>query len=79
MINELDCVVLTHDIPEHGLVQGDVGAVVHVHNSGKAFEVEFVTASGQTIALLTLTPQDVRPRKDREVLHVRELAQQIPA
>ncbi len=79
MINELDCVVLTHDVPEHGLAQGDLGAVVHVHGSGAAFDVEFVTASGQTIALLTLTPQDVRPRKDREVLHVRELPERLPA
>ncbi|MBI2163747.1 MAG: DUF4926 domain-containing protein [candidate division NC10 bacterium] len=28
MIRELDTVVLTHDIPEHGLKRGDVGAVV---------------------------------------------------
>ena len=43
MIRELDAVVLTHDIPEHGLKKGDVGAVVHCYADGAAWEVEFVT------------------------------------
>jgi hypothetical protein len=38
-------------------------------------EVEFVTAEGRTIALLTLTQADIRPIGGREVLHVRELVQ----
>jgi len=46
MIQELDTVVLTHDIEEYGLKQGDVGAVVHCYSDGAAFEVEFVTAVG---------------------------------
>ena len=75
MFRKLDAVVLTHDIDEHGLKQGDVGAVVHCYRDGAAFEVEFVTAEGRTIALLTLTQVDIRPIGGREVLHVRELAQ----
>ncbi len=74
MIKELDSVVLTHDIKEYGLTQGDIGAVVHAYGDGKAFEVEFVTAEGGTIAVLTLTEEDIRPMKDKEILHVRELA-----
>ncbi len=73
MIRELDSVVLTHDIDSHGLKQGDVGAVVHLHEGGTAFEVEFVSAEGRTVALLTLTAAEVRPMKGREILHVREL------
>jgi uncharacterized protein DUF4926 len=73
MINELDMVVLTHDISEHGLQQGDVGAVVHVYSAGAAFEVEFATAEGRTIAVLTLTATDVRPMAAGEILHVREV------
>jgi hypothetical protein len=61
MIRELDAVVLTRDIEEHGLKQGDLGAVVHCYTNGMAFEVEFVTAEGKTVALLTLAPQDIRP------------------
>ena len=58
MIRELDTVVLTHDIEEHSLKQDDVGAVVHCYSDGAAFEVEFVTAEGKTIALLTLNLGD---------------------
>lgn len=77
MIRELDTVVLTHDIAEHGLRQGDVGAVVHCYRDDTAFEVEFVTAEGKTVALLTLDRADIRLIGGREVLHVRELAQAI--
>jgi len=73
MIRELDTVVLTHDIEEHGLKEGDVGAVVHCYSDGEAFEVEFVTAEGRTVALLTLTHADIRPMGSTEILHVREL------
>jgi hypothetical protein len=74
MIRELDLVVLTHDIVEHCLKQGDVGTVVHCYGDGEAFEVEFVTAEGTTVALLTLTLVDIRPIGSREILHVREVA-----
>lgn len=73
MIRELDTVALTHALPECGLVAGDVGAVVHRYPNGAAFEVEFVTAAGETVAVVTLTPSDVRPLLGREILHVREL------
>ncbi len=74
MIHELDTVVLTHDIPGHGLKMGDVGAVVHEYAEGKAYEVEFVTAEGKTVAVLTLTPEDIRPMRKGGILHARELA-----
>lgn len=73
MINELDTIVLSHDIEEYGLQQGDIGAVVHVYQDAAAYEVEFVTGEGETVALLTLTAEDIRPMNDREILHVREL------
>lgn len=74
MIKELDTVVLTHDIKEHGLTSGDIGAVVHCYSDSNAYEVEFVTAEGKTIAVLTLNTDDIRPMKDREILHAREIA-----
>lgn len=77
MVQELDTVVLTRDIPEHGLQQGDMGAVVHCYREGMAFEVEFVTTDGSTIALLMLGQADIRPMTGREVLHARELAELI--
>lgn len=74
MIRELDAVVLTHDLNEHGLKGGDVGAVVHHYSDVSAFEVEFVAAEGRTIAVVTLTKDDIRPMGRDEILHVRELA-----
>ncbi len=74
MIQELDTVVLTHDVPELGLKRGDVGAVVHRYADRGAFEVEFVTAEGKTVAVLTLTEGDIRPMRSGEILHARELA-----
>ena len=76
MIRELDTVVLTRNIEEHGLKTGDVGAVVHCYSDGDAFEVEFVTAEGRTITVLSLTLADIRLMNNKEILHVREIAQQ---
>ena len=50
MIKELDTVVLAKDLKEYQLTRGDVGAVVHVYEGGKAYEVEFVT-KGKKAAL----------------------------
>ncbi len=71
MIRELDTVVLTKDLEIYGLKLGDVGAVVHCYADGKAFEVEFVTGEGKTIAVVTLTEGDIRPMRHEEILHVR--------
>ncbi len=48
----LDTVVLAHDVPEHGLRSGDLGAVVDVYPPD-ALEVEFVMAAGRTTALVS--------------------------
>ena len=74
MIRELELVVLTRDIREHALQSGDVGTVVHCYEDGAALEVEFVTAGGKTLAVLTLDSVDVRPMQSGQILHVRELA-----
>lgn len=69
----LDTAVLAHDIDEYRLKRHDIGALVHRCNNGPAFEVEFVTGEGETIAVLTLTRDDIRPIGHKEILHVREL------
>lgn len=71
---ELETIVLTHDIKELSLKEGDMGAVVSVYGDGDAAEVEFVTATGKTIALVTLEASDVRAAKNDDILHVREFA-----
>jgi hypothetical protein len=69
---EFDTVVMKTDMPSHGLKSGDVGAVVHVY-SADAVEVEFVTASGGTQALLTLSTKLLRTVGPKDILAVRQL------
>jgi hypothetical protein len=54
------------------LRRGDLGAIVEVYGSN-AFEVEFVAASGQTQALVTLTAEDIRHVGDQDLVSVRPL------
>ncbi|MCY3869184.1 MAG: DUF4926 domain-containing protein, partial [Gemmatimonadetes bacterium] len=49
-------------------------AVVHCYEAGNAYEVEFVTPQGKTVALLTLNQRDIRLMGDSEILHVRDMA-----
>jgi hypothetical protein len=74
MFNELDTVVLARDLKDRKLTRGDVGTVVHCYADGKAYEVEFVTGEGKTIAVVTLEPSDIRPMQRQEILHVRMYA-----
>jgi hypothetical protein len=67
---QLDTVVLDRDIPEHRLRRGDLGAVVEVYEPD-GLEVEFVTASGKTEALVTLKDADVRTVADGDLIAVR--------
>jgi len=69
----LDTVVLVRDVPEHGLLAGDLGAVVETFPPD-ALEIEFVTASGRTTALVTLKASDVRPIADTDLVAVRSIA-----
>jgi hypothetical protein len=71
MIAELDRVILTTDISEYSLEQGDIGTVVLVHQDGKGYEVEFVTLDGETVAIVSLFAAQVRPIGSREIAHVR--------
>jgi hypothetical protein len=73
VIRELETIVLTRNIPEHGLRRGDIGAVVHCYKEGAAFEVEFVTGKGDTVAVITLEWKDVRPMYPNEILHACEI------
>ena len=69
-LQNLDVVVLNEDLPSHGLKRGDLGTVVEVYASD-AVEVEFVTASGRTQALVTLPPSKVREVGDDDLVAVR--------
>ncbi len=69
----LETVVLLREVPEHGLRAGDLGAVVETYPPD-GIDVEFVTASGRTTALVTLKTTDVRPIADTDLVAVRTIA-----
>ena len=74
MIKELDSVVLTADLPEHGLARDDIGTVVLVHEGGKGCTVEFMTLAGHTIAVVTLLANQIRQIAKDEIAHARHVA-----
>ena len=68
----LEVVVLNEDLPSHGLKRGDLGTIIEVY-SPDAVEVEFVTASGRTQALVTLPPSAIRQVGDDDLVAVRRI------
>ena len=73
---ELQTVVLSRDLPDQGLRKGDLGAVVQVYEPD-GLEVEFVSASGRTEALVTLNERDVRAVADGDLIAVRALDRSV--
>lgn len=74
-LHDLEEAVLLVDLPANGLVRCDVGTVVHVYGEHTAYEVEFMTKDGNTIAFETLESAQVRPVMPRDLWHVRELSE----
>ena len=74
MPKEFDLVALRQDLPARGLVTGDIGTIVLVHENGSAYEVEFVAGDGRTLAVETLRADQVEPVSGRQILHARTLA-----
>ncbi|MBW2535537.1 MAG: DUF4926 domain-containing protein [Deltaproteobacteria bacterium] len=73
-MKELDQIVLIGDLPDHALADGDVGTVVHAHRGGSGFEVEFVTLTGDTVAVVSLAASRVRAASPREIANARQVA-----
>jgi hypothetical protein len=71
-IKLLDTVVLVKELPNSGLRPGDIGAIVALYEPD-GVEVEFVSATGKTQALVTLKVTDIRPINYHDMLSVRPL------
>ncbi len=71
-------VVLTQDIPAEGLRAGALGVIVeHYPASGdvlEGYELEFFTAAGQTVAVVSVPATAVREAKPDEILSARVVA-----
>jgi hypothetical protein len=74
MIKELELVVLKRDLPDSRLKAGDVGTAVLEHDGGRGLEVEFMTLTGETVAVVTIPTDSVRAVADDEIAHVRRVA-----
>ncbi len=77
MIKEHERAVLAIDLPEYHLKAGDVGVVVHVYSTGKAYEVEFFTLDGQTLDVVTVETLQLRPVGKMEVMHARAMQAEV--
>lgn len=62
----LDSVILMHDLPDHGLRAGLLGAVVHVHEPNW-LEVEFFDAPGETVAVIPVHDADLRTAEQNDL------------
>ena len=69
MIQELESVILTTDLPEYRLLAGDIGTVVLIHSNVEGYEVEFIKLDGQTIAVATVFAAQVRSVAHGEIAH----------
>ena len=67
MLQEFEQIVLTADIPDEDLKAGDVGTIVHIHPQGVAYEVEFFSPAGNTVAVATVENYQARPANPGEV------------
>jgi hypothetical protein len=69
----METVVATIDIPDEGVLAGDVGTIVDVYTQGAtAYEVEFTTAEGTSRAMVTLAPAHIRRLTPTDVLTTRQ-------
>jgi hypothetical protein len=66
----LDTIVLDKELPDHGLRPGDLGVIVDIYPPD-GLEIEFVTGSGRTKALVTLRESEVRAIADTDLVAVR--------
>jgi len=70
-------VILTVDLPEHGLCAGDVGAVVERHtvpDKEIGYSVEFFDMTGRTVAVVSLPASLLRAPTSSDRPSARTLA-----
>jgi hypothetical protein len=77
MIREHESVILTEDLPKHGLKRGDIGVVVLLHGVA-GYGVEFMTLDGETVAVVSLAKHQVRAVGPHKMAHSRPLEKHAP-
>lgn len=76
-IAEHDVIVLTKDVPEYGLQAGDVGVALLVHpgfdDVPPGYTIEVTTLLGDTVAVVSVPADVVRPVSEHDVRHTRSV------
>ena len=71
----LESVVATVNIPEEGILAGDLGTIIDIYTQrAPAFSVEFGSAIGSPRALVTLAPDQIRHLTPADVLTIRQVS-----
>jgi len=78
VIKPFQDVVLVRDVPEEGLRAGDIGVVVEVFRGREGvppgYMIEFMTLTGETVAVVDVTADAVRPVSEHDMPQARALA-----
>jgi hypothetical protein len=75
LLGEHEVVVLTRDLPDEAVRAGDVGVIMLTHQ-GRAgvppgYTVEVTTVTGETIAVVDVPADAVRPAAGQDIRHAR--------
>jgi hypothetical protein len=73
MIEELALIVLKVDLLQYRLKAGDMGTVVDAVKGGEAYVVEFMTILGRTIAVVEVSPAQIRRIEQGEIASARQI------
>ena len=78
LLAEHAVVILTRDLPDEGIRSGDVGVVLLAHPGGDGippgYTVEVTTVTGETVAVVDVAADAIRPAAERDVRHARVTA-----
>ena len=70
--------IRTRDLPDDGLRARDVGVVLLTHPGGHGvplgYTVEVTTATGETVAVVDVAADAVRPAAEQDARHARAVA-----
>ncbi len=78
LLAEHAVVVLTRNLPDEGLRAGDVAVVLLAHPGRDGvppgYTVEVTTVTGETVAVVDVAADAVRPAAEHDVRHARAVA-----
>jgi hypothetical protein len=78
LLAEHEVIVLTQDLPDEGLRAGDVGVVLLAHPGlggvPSGYTVEVTTVTGETVAVVDVAADMVRPAAKQDIRHARPAA-----